>query len=240
MRSRLTDKYIEHAVLQNEVANRLLVKLQDTPTLLPRSILNLGWHAMTMAQPLTELYPLAKVVNDTQAQYLSEDEYDLICSNLSLHEVRDIGQMLADCWQALRPQGWLLFSCIGIDSLSELSELNINPYPDIRDLGNGLHGLGFINALMYREKITMTYRDLDTLLMDLRVTGGRPWQPFRGLRTARWWQDWRESMQVNAEGVYAVNIDILYGMAQLPATKGATANAEGVAYIPLSRVSRSS
>ena len=110
---------------------------------------------------------------------------DLVLSNLSLHWVNDLPGALIQIRRALKPDGLLLATLFGSNTLQQLrialcqaetpleSEFNtrLSPLPDVRDLGNLMLRAGFALPVVDLDTITVSYSDPLRLLRDLRGMG---------------------------------------------------------------------
>jgi len=141
---RAAARYVEHAVLQREVGERLRERLDGYPDLAPRRILDVGCGPGVALAPLAQRFPEAEIVAldlalpmlqfaaidapvaarfvcaDAQALPLADASVDLVHSSLCLQWCDDPGLALAEFARVLRPGGVLLFSTFGPDTLKEL------------------------------------------------------------------------------------------------------------------------
>lgn len=116
---------------------------------------------------------------DAEALPLKRGSVDLIVSNLALPWLTELDRAFAGFARVLKPGGLLLFSSVGPDTLKELRQawaaaddgMHVHDFVDMHNVGDGLMRAGFINPVMEAEHITLTYRDLDALVRDLRDTG---------------------------------------------------------------------
>jgi len=122
---------------------------------------------------------------------LEEESADLIVAPLALHWTEDLPGALIQIARALRPDGLLLASLPGPDTLSELraallraesetsvgAALRVDPYTDIRDAGALLQRCGFSLPVVDNDKITVRYDTLFDLVADLRRFGATSRQP---------------------------------------------------------------
>lgn len=134
-----------HAVVQREVAERMLERLQYI-RLDPRVVLDLGAATGATSVRLAGRYPKARVLAldthpallrqrprlglrrrrlpgllaEPRALPLRDACVDLVFSNLLLASCTDPALVFAECQRVLRPGGVLLFSSLGPDTLSEL------------------------------------------------------------------------------------------------------------------------
>lgn len=119
----------------------------------------------------------------------------LIWANMMLHAVHDPVALIERWHGLLQPGGFLMFSCLGPDSLRELrslyhrvfdSEPTID-FVDMHDLGDMLVRAGFADPVMDQEQLTLTWQTPEALLSELRGLGGNAHPArFQGLRTPRW------------------------------------------------------
>ncbi len=120
---------------------------------------------------------------------------DLVWSNLGLHWSADPQADFTRWRAALAPEGFLMFSAFGPDTLRELSLLYrslgwappAHRYIDMHDLGDALLHAGLADPVMDMETLTLAWREPAALLQELRGLGGnacreRP----AGCRTPRW------------------------------------------------------
>lgn len=143
--SRAANGYEAHAVLQEEVQQRLLERLDDHP-LAAQRVLDVGAGtgrgtallrkrhpqaqlvALDIALPMLVAArrhrswrrPFARVCADAEALPFAEAAFDLVHSNLCLQWCGDLAGVLDGFRRVLRPGGLLLFSTFGPDTLREL------------------------------------------------------------------------------------------------------------------------
>ena len=90
---------------------------------------------------------------------------DMLWANMALHESADPQALLTKWHQALKVNGFLMFSCLGPDTARELrslyAELGWPPagheLTDMHDWGDMLVQTGFAEPVMDMERITLTY-----------------------------------------------------------------------------------
>ncbi|MFU8832240.1 MAG: methyltransferase domain-containing protein, partial [Wenzhouxiangella sp.] len=146
--SRAATNYDRHAVLQREVGERLLGRL-DGLIFKPGLILDLGCGTGVQAQALNQRFGDARVVamdlalpmldaassrrgwwkkrfdcvaGNATALPLAEASFDLVYSNLMLQWCDDLAGTLASLRRVLKPGGLLLVSTFGRDTLTELRQ----------------------------------------------------------------------------------------------------------------------
>jgi malonyl-CoA O-methyltransferase len=132
---------------------------------------------------------------------------DLIFCNLALQWADDFARALGEFRRVLRPDGMLLFTVPGPDSLRELrgqlgrgASAEIPIYmPDLRDVGDLLVSTGFSEPVMDSEMIKLSYPDAAAMAQELAVTGGAGFA--------------RLPAPAGGGGGVEVNFEIVYGTA---------------------------
>ena len=79
----------------------------------------------------------------------------------------------------LAPRGFLTFTTLGPDTLSELrgawasvdGHPRVHPFIDMHDLGDALVRCGFTEPVLNVERYTLEYEDMNKLTADLRAVG---------------------------------------------------------------------
>lgn len=99
---------------------------------------------------------------------------ELVWSNMALHWSEPLAAF-REFERALAPEGLLMFSTLGPDTLKELrasaGRERIHPFIDMHDLGDMLVAAGFSSPVMDMEIVTFTYSPAQRLLEDLRASG---------------------------------------------------------------------
>jgi SAM-dependent methyltransferase len=125
------------------------------------------------------------VVLDPEHLPFAPGAFDLIASPLALHWVNDLPGALIQLRQTLKPDGLLLASLFGGDTLNELrlslieaeSELTggagprVAPFADLQDIAGLLQRAGFALPAADRDIVTVRYAEPMRLLTDLRGMG---------------------------------------------------------------------
>lgn len=120
---------------------------------------------------------------------------DMLWSNMALHQAPDPQALIQQWAELVKPQGFLMFSCLGPDTVQELRALYRaqgwpepgHAFTDMHDLGDMLVQHGFAEPVMDMERIRLEYRQPERLLQELRELGRNfHHQRFGGLRTPRW------------------------------------------------------
>jgi malonyl-CoA O-methyltransferase len=152
---------------------------------------------------------------------------DMLWSNMRLHQHASPLSLMQTWSQALNAQGFVMFSCLGPDTLKELREVYRqhqwpephHAFTDMHDWGDMLLQAGFSQPVMDMERMTLTYQNADELLRDLRAWG-RNLHPNRyaGIRTKAWQETLTQALKTtlvskNHAGKLAVSFEIIYGHA---------------------------
>lgn len=150
------------------------------------------WHrwssrlAPVASAPLPEPAGVRLFAADAHQLPLPDQSVDLLWSNLALHWFDDVPAVLSEWHRVIRPQGLVMFSALGVDTLKELRSLGLElpRLPDLHDLGDALAHAGFADPVMDAERLQLSWTDPQRMLADLRALGGdvRPHRP-RGLAT---------------------------------------------------------
>jgi malonyl-CoA O-methyltransferase len=128
---------------------------------------------------------------------------------------------------ALAPEGFVMFSCLGPDTLRSLKGIYsqqawppaAHDFTDMHDWGDMLLEAGFAQPVMDMEHITLTYPDAPSLLAELR-TLGRNLHPhrFAGLRGKSWLASLHQVLaqgliSPQTSGRLALSFEVIYGHA---------------------------
>ncbi len=157
----------------------------------------------------------------------ADGSVNLLWANMALHASADPAALIAQWHALLATDGFVMFSCLGPDSLLELralyAELGRPPpchdFTDMHDWGDMLVGAGFAEPVMDMERLTLTYTTPDSLLADLRGIG-------RNLRTDRdarthgrgWLAGLRAALAARMAGgaPFSLSFEVNYGHAIKP------------------------
>ncbi len=148
----------------------------------------------------------------------------LVWANMMLHAVEDPPALISRWQQSLSADGFVMFSCLGPDTLRELRSVYRRlgwPAPtiafvDMHDLGDMLVQAGFADPVMDQEAITLSWSDPRLALDELRSMGGNT-LPERsaGLRTPRWKAGLEAELTTlkGGDGRFHLSFEIAYGHA---------------------------
>jgi malonyl-CoA O-methyltransferase len=100
---------------------------------------------------------------------------ELVWSSMALHWAADPLAAVREFERVLAPEGLLMLSSLGPDTLKELraaaGAAHVHAFTDMHDIGDMLVGAGFAAPVMDMEILTLTYEDAGMLLADLRASG---------------------------------------------------------------------
>jgi SAM-dependent methyltransferase len=125
------------------------------------------------------------VLADEEFLPFAPASFDLVVSGLALQWVNDLPGTLAQIRRCLRPDGLLLASLLGGESLRELREAwlvaeaeieggaspRVAPFADIRDLGGLLQRAGFALPVVDADVVRVTYPSPLALMRELKAMG---------------------------------------------------------------------
>ncbi len=154
----------------------------------------------------------------------------MLWANMALHMAADPQTLIAQWHRALATDGFLMFSCLGPDTLKELRHVYSSlgwPAPsheftDMHDWGDMLVNAGFAEPVMDMERITLTFESPQRLLAELRQLGRNVHpQRFAGLRGRRWLAQLHAGLQQGLavpgeDGRLQLTFEIIYGHALKP------------------------
>jgi malonyl-CoA O-methyltransferase len=164
-----------------------------------------------------------------KTEALKPHSMDMVWANMLLHQAADPQASLAEWHRVLAVDGFLMFSCLGPDTLQELRTVYARmgwPMPsheftDMHDWGDMLVYAGFAEPVMDMEKITLTYDNPEKLVEDLRKLGRNfHVSRFEGLRGKNWYKNFQQALlslaQIDSEGRLALTFEVVYGHALKP------------------------
>jgi len=166
--------------------------------------------------------PLA-LCGDLSNLPLADASVDLAWSNMALHWMAEPLAALRELHRVLGADGLLMFSTLGPDTLKELraaaGAARVHAFTDMHDLGDMLVACGFSAPVMDMEMLTITYRDADALLADLRASGQTSARAdrARGLAGRRFAERLRGALGAAPSATF----EVVYGHAWKGAPRGA-------------------
>ena len=168
----------------------------------------------------------------TKVKYASpaDGTIDMLWANMHLHNAPDPQALIQQWHKTLATDGFLMFSCLGPDTLRELRGMYdalgwptpSHQFTDMHDWGDMLIQAGFAEPVMDMERIVLTYETPQKLLQDLRDLG-RNLHPdrFPALR-GKVWKTKLEAALVEhladpaEDGRLKLTFEVIYGHAMKP------------------------
>jgi malonyl-CoA O-methyltransferase len=246
---RASRSYDSAAGVQSEVGARLLERL-DVVRLQPEVVLDLGAGTGHASRALKQRYRRAEVIAlDLSTSMLRESarqqswlrrfarvagdaarlpvhdaSVDLVFSNLMLEWCPDPDAVFREIRRVLRPQGLLMFTTLGPDTLKELRDAwrpvdqytHVHRFIDMHDIGDALMRAGLADPVMDTERLTITYPSVRALVSELKSTGARNLAHgrSRGLTGRRRSGEFlRRSEALIRNGRLSVSVEVVYGQA---------------------------
>lgn len=269
--------YDEAAVLQREVGERLIERF-ELIRLTPERVLDVGAGTGATTATLMQHFRKAAftaldvsprmlerarrrgrpwrrprcVAGDAEALPFADNSFDLVFSNMTLQWCSDLDAAFAEMQRILRPEGLLMFSSLGPDTLHELRSAwseadgysHVNAFVDMHDVGDALARKGFSDPVMDTEHFTLTYDRVRELMADLKaigahnVTGGRA-RGMTGRRRLRAMEAAYERHR-GADGRLPATYEVVYGHAWATDVLPQTQQAPGVVSVPVHGIRRRS
>ncbi len=253
---RAAQTYDAAAILQKLVRTEMLSRL-DLVKLKPKVILDAGCGtghgsfalqkkfgsahvvsldiALGMLQKTHQQQPILNrlfgqknlICADIEQLPIASSSLGMVWSNLALQWCNDLDAAFSEISRALQPNGLLMFSTFGPDTLKELraasqplnkehAHTNVSRFIDMHDIGDALTRAGFSAPVMDVERYTLTYDDVKSVMKDLKSIGahnatqGRA----RGLQGRGFLQNLTQNYeQFRAEGKLPATFEVVYGHA---------------------------
>ncbi|MGD2118802.1 MAG: malonyl-ACP O-methyltransferase BioC [Chromatiales bacterium] len=274
--SRAASTYDQAAVLQREIGERMLERL-DYVKLQPQVILDAGAGTGVCSHELLMRYKKARIVSmdfalpmlghakkqgrwlrrpsclcgDIEHIPLADESVDLLFSNAAIQWCADLPGTFAEFMRVLKPNGLLMFSTFGPDTLRELraawAQVDEKPHTsgffDMHDIGDMLLQAQFADPVMDAERLTLTYAEVDGLLRDLKMLGANnaTQQRSRGMTGKQRWQQMRDAYETfRHDGRLPATYEVVYGHAWRPQQLRQQVQQNGEVFVPLDRIGRSS
>ena len=176
--------------------------------------------------PAPAPWSLAYWRGGTQTLGAPEQPVQMVWANMALHQTADPLALIERWHGLLQTGGFVMFSCLGPDTLRELRPLYAahgwpepaQHFTDMHDWGDMLLRAQFAEPVMDMERITLTFATPERLLQELRELGRNlhP-QRFAALRGRAWQAALRAALQNelprSADGRLQLSFEIVYGHA---------------------------
>ena len=169
---------------------------------------------------------------DAEQLPLRHQSVDLIFANFLLPWQEDIQSLLREWRRVLRPDGLLMLTAFGPDTMQECKAWEPSttiPYcMDMHDVGDSLLKEGFADPVLDVNYYTLTYRNKKKLITELMHSG-----MLAELEEA---YHLEQKMTEAEEGVWSITYEMIYAHAFAPTAKEQVAATDGVVKIPLSQL----
>lgn len=219
----LAKKFYKSRVLSLDIAMGMLKKARSTSFLQKVKVL-LGIDQQYLCADIEHL-PIA------------DNSIDLIWSNLAVQWCNELDLVFSEAQRVLQPEGLLMFSTFGPDTLKELrsashidgKHISVSRFIDMHDIGDALVRAGFSSPVLDVERYTLTYNDVMGVMRDLKAIGahnatdGR----LRGLQGKSFlrslsdnYEKFRQGDKLQG-GKLPATFEVIYGHAWVNASKAA-------------------
>lgn len=223
-------------VLQAAYPRARLLQLDARPGVQPPSAWA-GWRPWGPARPAW-----LAVSEEGRLPAGQAGGFGMIWSNLALHRQREPESLLRHWAGRLEPEGFLMVSAYGPDSLKELRELHrqagwappAQDFLDMHDLGDAMVRAGLADPVVDSERLNLSWPDAPSLLRELR-SWGRNAHPRRAptVRGRAWAQAYAEALSQGLRGPDG-RLHLSLELVQGHAFKGlARAGADGLVKLPV-------
>ena len=167
---------------------------------------------------------------DIEALPLANASVGLLWSNLAIQWCNDLDAALQEFHRVLQPEGLMMFSTFGPDTLKELrvatstqnGVTSVSRFLDMHDIGDAMVRAGFSAPVLDVERFTLTYDDAKGVMRDLKsigahnATDGRA----RGLLGRGFLQNLEAGYeQFRKDGKLPATFEVVYGHAWRSADK---------------------
>lgn len=240
--------YAQAAVVAEEVGAEMLDRL-DFMMITPKVILDIGCGTGATSVLLKKRYPEAEVIAidlaelmlaqvaqdpkitciqaDTRALPFKAQSVDIIFANFLMPWIDDTKSLLKEWHRLLRPDGLLMFSALGPDTLREwrheMQNEHIPLFVDMHDFGDVMLHEGYSDPVVDVNYFTTTYRDKNKFLHEITASG--MWFPEKA----------HDDFAPSAEGLWEATFEVVYAHAFAPTESNEHgASADGIVRVPLS------
>lgn len=164
------------------------------------------------------------VCADMEDMPLATQSVEMVWSNLALQWCNDLSQTFRELHRVLQPEGLLMFSTFGPDTLKELRIAfdsvddfsHVNRFVDMHDIGDMLVAAGFADPVMEMETLTLTYDDVRAVMQDLRNIGAHNATAGRAtglMGKGRWARIAQNYETLRRDGRLPATFEVIYGHA---------------------------
>ncbi len=167
---------------------------------------------------------------DIESLPIQSSSLGLLWSNLALQWCNDLDLVFQEAHRVLQPEGLVMFSTFGPDTLKELrfatsadpNHVHVSRFIDMHDIGDALIRAGFTAPVLDVERFVLTYNDAIAVMRDLKALGahnataGRS----RGLLGKGFLKKLTENYEeFRTDGKLPATFEVVYGHAWKPEPK---------------------
>ena len=205
--------------LQKRFSNANIVSLDLAFNMLQQTKLQRPWLQKCLQKMLHQQHLLCA---DIENLPIASNSMGLVWSNLAIQWCNDLDGAFSELVRVLQPEGLLMFSTFGPDTLKELraattnGHTHVSRFIDMHDIGDALIRAGFSTPVLDVEHYTLTYDDVKSVMTDLKsigahnATAGRA----RGLQGRGFLQNLVQNYeQFRVAGKLPVTFEVVYGHA---------------------------
>lgn len=196
----------------------------------------------TREAPVRSWNPLQWSRASGPAAATAETRVRMLWANMALHMEPKPQTLLGRWHQQIETDGFLMFSCLGPDSLKEMRglyavqgwPLPAHAFTDMHDWGDMLVHAGFAEPVMDMERITLSYSSAASMLTELRGLGRNLSDQRFGACRSRAWQARlgtaiESKLPRSADGRLTLTFEIIYGHAFKPVPRVSLASSTTLA-----------
>ncbi len=219
--------------LHEEVGRRMAERL-DYIKLATKDWTNGSWkrggvpkHPAMQMSLWQKLNPFGLSMSKPKFKSPTDLSQDMIWSNMQLHMEASPKRMIESWHRALKTDGFVLFSCLGPDTLMELRaayerrgwSAPLHTLTDMHDWGDRLVAQGFAEPVMDMERLVLTFATPERALEELRGLGRnlKPDRP-QAISSKAWRRELLFALNEcrNSDGQIALTFELIYGHAIKP------------------------
>lgn len=168
------------------------------------------------------------VCADMECLSFADNSFDMVWSNLALQWCNQPDGAFAEMMRVLKPDGLLMYSTFGPDTLKELTQVyagvdgfnHINRFIDMHDLGDAMVAAACETPVVDMDMLTLTYSTVRAALQDLKSIGAHNVTAGRrlGLMGKAAWQRIQANYEVlrRSDGLLPLTFEVIYGHAWKP------------------------
>lgn len=188
------------------------------------------------------------LAGDAESIPLADNSVDLVFANLVLQWCEPAISFV-EIERVLRPEGLLIFSSLGPDTLTELRQAwaavdsypHVNVFYDMHDVGDAMTSSGLLDCVLDVEPYVLTYPTPMAMMSDLKVLGARNVNEGRrrGLTgKALMRQVIAEYEKFRLDGLIPASYEVIFGHGWKLSQAMQKPAADGSVHIPLSEIQR--